>query len=297
MYIKAETTEVINQSLKLITNVNEPVIVESPVSGGSINSCYKLRAGKQCFFLKINDSRKYPEMFLKEAEGLKTIRSTNAINVPAVIAQGTAGIEQYLILNWVEEKTGSRQAWEKLGENLAKMHQVSSHSFGLGYGNYMGSLGQSNKRHKSWASFFINERLIPQVQMATKKHLLDSTLTDKFNLLYDMLPELFSEEAPSLIHGDLWSGNYIITEGGEPVLIDPAISFGHREFDIAMTTLFGGFNQSFYDSYNNAFPLQKGWEKRLPLWNLYPLLIHLNLFGSSYLSPIKSSLAKYIHVR
>lgn len=297
MHMRAETIEIINQSLKRITNVNEPAIIESSVSGGSINSCYKLRAGKQCFFLKINDSRKYPDMFLKEAEGLKTILGTNAINVPAVIAQGTAGTEQYLILNWVEERAGYRQAWEKLGENLAKMHQTSSHSFGLDHDNYMGSLVQSNKGHHSWASFFINERLIPQVQMATKRHLLDSPLTDKFNQLYGMLPELFPEEAPSLIHGDLWSGNYMITEGGEPVLIDPAVSFGHREFDIAMTTLFGGFDQSFYDRYNDAFPLQKGWEKRLPLWNLYPLLIHLNLFGSSYLSPIKSSLAKYIHAR
>jgi protein-ribulosamine 3-kinase len=158
----------------------------------------------------------------------------------------------------------------------------------------MGSLPQSNKKHESWADFFIAERLMPMVKMAIGKRLLDNADAAKFDKLYKNLPGIFDEEAPSLIHGDLWGGNYLVDIDENPYLIDPALTYGHREFDIAMTTLFGGFSNEFYGAYRESFPLAKGWEGRIDLWNLYPLLVHLNLFGMWYLGQVRGCLGRYV---
>jgi fructosamine-3-kinase len=157
----------------------------------------------------------------------------------------------------------------------------------------MGSLPQSNEESDSWSSFFIKRRLQPQVQPAQNAGLLDSKSVKAFELLYKNLQDLLPEQEPALLHGDLWSGNLITNSDGGPCLIDPAVYYGNREVDLAMTRLFGGFSQEFYDAYHEAFPLPPNDFDRVDLYNLYPLLVHLNLFGSSYLPGIKATLRRF----
>ncbi len=265
-----------------------------PVSGGSINDAFKLQTDKELFFLKINDKNAYPGMFEAEATGLKLIAKKGAIKVPDVIHPGNAGNESFLLLKWIESRRPTIRASSQLGMQLAQMHKQSNQYFGLDSDNYMGSLRQSNNKHLKWSSFFVEERLMPMVKTGIDKGLLNSKNVTEFEILYKNIPSLFDEEAPALIHGDLWGGNYLIGEDETPFLIDPAVSYGNREFDIAMTTLFGGFSTEFYQSYNETFPLQKDWQHRIDLWNLYPLLLHLNLFSLSYLPQVKDCLKQYI---
>ncbi|MCD8739858.1 fructosamine kinase family protein [Mucilaginibacter roseus] len=274
--------------------LNQHITTYQPVSGGDINNAFCLNTSKNIYFLKTNSKHKFPGMFDVETRGLELIRSTQTIAVPHVIMQGDAGDKSYLVLEWIDTKKADAVNTRELGEQLAAMHRVSAESFGLPYDNYIGSLNQSNKQHTTWAEFFVKERLTPLISMAKERDLLNTEDIKLVERLYNKLPELFDEEKPSLIHGDLWGGNYLISGRGKPYLIDPAASYGHREFDIAMTTLFGGFNKEFYGAYNNSFPLNKGWQQRLKLWNIYPLLIHLNLFGAMYRQQLLNNLSLYV---
>jgi fructosamine-3-kinase len=154
----------------------------------------------------------------------------------------------------------------------------------------MGSLAQSNSKESDWAQFFIKHRLEPQVKMAVDSGF---TFSSSFDHIYKILDKEVPKAPPALIHGDLWSGNFMVDANDSPVLIDPAAYFGHRETDIAMTTLFGGFSSSFYDFYNSAFPLESDWQERIGLHNLYPLLVHVNLFGSGYVNQVNQVLRKF----
>jgi protein-ribulosamine 3-kinase len=277
----------------LETNLSIKIISAMPVSGGSINAVYCLRTTKGKYLLKLNNRDKFPGMFKCEAEGLRAIAKTNTIAVPGIVLQDDVDDKCFLLLEWIETRRPTAKASALLGQQLARMHQATAGSFGFDSDNYMGSLKQSNKKNGSWSEFFIQDRLMPMVKTGIDKELLNRTDTANFEQLYKKLPELFSEEPSSLIHGDLWSGNYLISEDEKPYLIDPAVSYGHREFDIAMTTLFGGFSNEFYAAYNEAFPLEKGWQQRMDLWNLYPLLVHLNLFGMGYLGQVRDCLNEY----
>ncbi|MVN91330.1 fructosamine kinase family protein [Mucilaginibacter aquatilis] len=275
---------------------NNQIIIESinAVSGGDINLTYCIKSNVGKCMLKLNSKSAYPGMFKREAEGLQAIRSTQTIAVPQVILQFDFQDYSCLLMEWVEAINATPVASARLGCELAGMHTYTASQFGLDSDNYMGSLPQSNRKHDTWATFFTVERLEPMVKLAVDKELLTHTDVVAFEELYNRLPQLFDEEKPALMHGDLWGGNYLIRNDGKAYLIDPAVSYGHREFDIAMTTLFGGFSEKFYAEYNESFPLAKGWEQRVDLWNLYPLLLHLNLFGTSYLSQVKNGLQKYL---
>jgi protein-ribulosamine 3-kinase len=271
----------------IITDINA-------VSGGDINNVYQLHCGNNSYLLKVNDRYNYPDMFAREEEGLSAIRKTNTIAVPDVILQGEFEIEGYLILQWVNAGPANIPASSELGIQLAQMHKGSNTQFGFYTDNYMGSLIQSNNWYNTWSDFFIEQRLQPMVKMAADKKELTQTDIYRFDELYKKLPDLFIEEPASLLHGDLWGGNYLINTKGKPYLIDPAVSYGNREFDIAMTTLFGGFDSAFYEAYYQEFPLQLGWQKRLKLWNLYPLLVHVNLFGGMYARQVRENLSVFI---
>jgi protein-ribulosamine 3-kinase len=286
---------VIAQSLKnfIEGKLCQQIIHAVPVSGGSINAVYCLQILDKKYLLKVNSREQFPNMFKCEAEGLKTIALTGAIAVPDIILQNDIDDQSFLLLEWIDMRRATPKASILLGQQLARMHQSTADSFGFDSDNYMGSLQQSNKKHHKWSEFFVEERLMPMVKMAADRQRLYKTDLTNFEKLYKKLPELFQEEPPSLIHGDLWSGNYLISEDEKPYLIDPAVSYGHREFDIAMTTLFGGFSNEFYVAYNEAFPLEKDWQQRIDLWNLYPLLVHLNLFGMGYLGQVRDCLNKY----
>lgn len=265
-----------------------------PVGGGSINGAYCLETENCNYFIKINSRSKFPKMFETEAAGLKLLGQSSSVRVPRVILCGDADDESFLLMEWIVTRRPTAKASEELGINLAQMHKNSAANFGLNHDNYMGSLLQRNWRHDTWSAFFIEERLQPMVAMAINKRLLSHRDGAAFDQLYKNLPGLFDEETPSLIHGDLWNGNYLVDHDERPYLIDPAVSFGHREFDLAMTTLFSGFSDEFYKAYHESLPMAKGWEGRVDLWNLYPLLVHLNLFGIGYLGQVRDCLRRYL---
>lgn len=291
MFLSTDLLDAIGLVLKQSQNIDGPVFLDKQVAGG-INDCVRLKAGNRYFFAKINSAELFPNMFALEAEGLKLIRRSGTLAVPEVLGFGVAAGQQFLLLEWINAGSETSQAQEQLGIQLARLHRQSAQMFGLEYDNYIGSLPQANTLANSWTDFFITIRIQPLIEMAVSKNQAVSDLYDLFNSLFLRLPDLYPAEVPALIHGDLWSGNFMITNNN-PVLIDPAVYYGHREMDLAMTTLFGGFTNEFYAAYNAEFPLEKNWQDRLEIWNLYPLLVHLILFGSSYLPQIKSTLKKY----
>jgi fructosamine-3-kinase len=264
-----------------------------PVGGGSINQTYRIEAGAHRLFCKINTITKFPSLFACEQKGLTLLAQQQVIRVPRVLAIGEAGDHQVLLLEWIEQGLRMEAFWKKFGEQLAALHHQQGAYFGLDSDNYMGALPQYNKASDSWTGFFIHQRLQPQIDLALTNRLLEPAQAKRFEKLYAKLPDLFAEEPPCLLHGDLWSGNYLCDDGEQPVLIDPAVYYGHRSIDLAMTTLFGGFDQLFYDSYHYHYPLPANYRQQWEVCNLYPLLIHLNLFGKSYLADILHTIGHY----
>jgi fructosamine-3-kinase len=262
-------------------------------SGGCINQGGKLKTTLGDFFLKWNDIKKFPGMFEAESKGLKLLREKNTIRIPEVIGFGESEGHQFLLLEFIEEKFRQKKYWQHLGNKLASLHRRSSDLFGLDHDNYIGSLKQFNRQHASWLTFFVEQRLNVQLKLAIDSGIMDSEWSKQFESLYTKLTAILPEEKPSLLHGDLWSGNLITDENGEPCLIDPAVYFGNREADLAMTKLFDGFEDEFYISYHETFPLQPGYDKRLDIYNLYPLLVHVNLFGGSYKSAVAAILKAF----
>jgi len=263
------------------------------VGGGSINHTYRIIAGNDKFFLKLNNAAKYPALFEKEKNGLEFIGNKKIMLTATTVDIGIIDDQQFLLLNWIEEGLRTDLFWRNFGEQLAKLHYVTNEHFGFTEDNYMGALPQINNIKTSWIDFFIDCRLKPQIKMAIEKRLLQSSNIARFEKLFARLKSIFNNERPSLLHGDLWSGNFMCNEKAEPVLIDPAVYFGHRSMDLAMTTLFGGFDKRFYESYNYHFPFPANYNEQWEICNLYPLLIHLNLFGAGYLGKIETLLRRF----
>jgi protein-ribulosamine 3-kinase len=264
------------------------------VSGGCINHAGKLKTSAGDFFLKWNTSAQYPHMFIKEALGLNLLKKTNTLYIPEVVGCGEESNDQFLLLEFVNQQQQGITYWQDFGRQLAQLHLHRNERFGLSESNYIGSLVQHNTFKRSWSDFFIHERLLPQLDLGLGVAHISSTLRKKFDVLFLKLPALFPSELPSLVHGDLWSGNVITTSTGAPCLIDPAVYYGNREVDLAMTQLFGGFNNQYFDSYNEVNPLVPGYHKRFDLYNLYPLLVHVNLFGQAYVSQVNSIVTRYV---
>ena len=274
-------------------NIHFSTIQLHAVGGGSINETYRVSVdANKYFFLKLNTTGKYPDFFIKEKNGLDFICQQKILQVPQVVACKTVGNAQLLLLEWIDTGVKHKNFWQSFGEELAMLHRVTDEHFGFYEDNYMGALVQVNSKTKSWTEFFIHHRLRSQLQLAKEKQLLHQKHIDAFERLEEVIKNIFNEEKPSLLHGDLWSGNYICNADSRPVLIDPAVYFGHRSMDLAMTTLFGGFDKHFYDSYHYHFPFPSGYTEQWEVCNLYPLLIHLNLFGAVYLNSVENILKK-----
>jgi len=268
------------------------------VRGGDINRCalITLTNGGRLFLKENPDAP--PGMFAAEADGLEALRSAGACRVPDTIAVGNAAVDSpFLLLEYIEQGVKTPQFWERFGTELAQLHRWRSPDFihfGFPEDNFIGLTPQHNGSSEQWIPFFRNERLGYQVQLAESRGLLSGEMLHALNRIMGRLELLLIEpEAPSLLHGDLWSGNLLAAASGEPVLIDPAVSCGHREADLAMTQLFGGFDPRFYEAYAEAFPLESGYADRMPVYNLYHLLNHLNLFGRTYEESIRQVLRKY----
>lgn len=272
--------------------LNDKVTFEI-IGGGSINHTYRINTSTQSFFCKINSHAELPGMFEAEQNGLALLATTQVIRIPRVIANEQTDDTQILILEWVEQGLKSAAFWDTFGRQLAALHHVEHSQFGLDTNNYMGALSQSNKPTDSWINFFIHQRLQPQLHLALSSKLLEPAHAKQFEKLYQQLGVIFQAEPPTLLHGDLWSGNFLCDDKGKPVLIDPAVYYGHRSMDLAMTTLFGGFDARFYESYNYHFPLPTNYRQQWEVCNLYPLLIHLNLFGKSYLADVLNTIRQY----
>lgn len=277
-------------------NSSASAIEFTGVGGGSINKTFRVSAGNNWLFCKVNSATTYPALFEKEALGLQAIEVTHCILTPAVVGNYEWNDQQILLLNWIEGGLRTPAFWKNFGQQLAKMHlwkTSDNTAFGFDHDNYMGALPQQNEYMENWCDFFREKRLKPQIELATNAGLLPAKLLDAFENLYSKLPGMFPQEPASFLHGDLWSGNFMCNEHSEPVLIDPAVYFGHRSMDLGMTTLFGGFDKSFYDAYAYWYPLPENYQQQWEVCNLYPLLIHLNLFGQSYLSSIADCLRRF----
>ena len=263
-----------------------------PVFGGDINRAFRLTANGRNIFMKAN--RKENEAFFaSETAGLDAIRKTKTICVPETLGWGTdSRYGAFLLLEWCEGRQ-SRKFFENFGHQLAAMHRAETSKIVKKYGfpedNFIGAGEQENTPEESWVVFFRDHRLKPQFQRADSW--FESSDRKKIRHLLDHLEDYLPEPAfPSLLHGDLWSGNYLVGNDGEAWLIDPAVYVGHAETDLAMTELFGGFPQRFYGAYNEANPIDSGYRERRDLYNLYHLLNHLNLFGGGYLGSVREIL-------
>lgn len=281
--------------LVLSKQLQQEVIIgnTATVSGGSINNAYRINTNIGSFFMKTNKAVAFPNLFETEAKGLSLLASTHAIKIPKIIALGAISDTAFLMLEWIESRPPKNDFWTTFGTQLAHLHQNTHAYFGLEENNYIGSLKQSNQPHTSWADFLIEERWNVQVKKAVDSFKLNRGFIVQVEQLYKKLDTIFPKEPPALVHGDLWSGNFMVGNNGEPVLIDPAVYYGHREMDLAMTQLFGGFDRQLYHSYHEQYPLAKGWEQRVDLCNLYPLLVHVNLFGGSYVQQVKQIISYY----
>lgn len=266
-----------------------------PVGGGCINDtrCVTTSNGPQ-LFLKLNTSTP-PDMFQREAEGLEALAVEGGPRVPRPYLVG----EEFLLLEYLSPALPKKDYWETLGRRLAHVHSTTQPRFGFAHNNYLGSTPQPNRWDENGFNFFAEQRLVFQGKLAREHGRLSQARLNQIEKLAARLNELVPEQPASLLHGDLWSGNVIAgTEGADPegqaCLIDPAAHFGWAEADLAMTTLFGGFPESFYAAYAAARPLAPGYRSRFEIYNLYHLLNHLNLFGSSYLGSVEQILTKYV---
>jgi fructosamine-3-kinase len=270
----------IAEHISQATDTNFAIENRRSVSGGCINQGYALTGNGATYFVKINQASQV-EMFVAEALGLKQIQTTQTIRVPQPICWGMADRASYLVLEWLEFGRGTTQSWEEMGRKLAAMHQAGgSDHFGWERNNTIGSTPQINHWTDNWAHFFAQERIGYQLRLAGRR---GGNFLDEEQVVAVVLEALADREPqPSLVHGDLWSGNVAVTTAGEPVILDPATYYGDREVDLAMTELFGGFPAAFYRGYNQAFPLDEGYQQRKTIYNLYHVLNHFNLFGGGY---------------
>ena len=297
MNIESDLTLAIQEALQSAGD-NEAIREIAPVGGGDINEAARIETAESRYFVKWN-AHPPAKMFEYEAHGLTLIAASKTAQVPQVIAYGTVRGKEtaFLILEWIDrETTASEKAAEALGRQLGEMHRQPHPKYGLNENNYIGRLVQSNTPHQSWVEFYHTERLGTQRDLAARNGRLPAYRARLLDSLMDNLSCWINEDAcsPSLLHGDLWGGNWMSATDGNPILIDPAAYCGDREIDLAMTTLFGGFPQRFYEAYNEVFPLQDAYKKREPLYQLYYLLCHLNLFGESYGGSVDSVLRRYV---
>ena len=263
---------------------NQPFIITStrPVSGGCINSAYILQGGNTSYFIKLNHHQLL-SMFEAEYAGLEEIAKSKTVKVPQPIVYGVMADKSYLVMEMISLVAGNSQSDRRLGHQLAALHQIQQAYFGWHQDNTIGSTEQINDISDNWITFWRNNRLVFQLSLAEKNG-YRGKLMQSGEKLSESLDNFFDDYTPhpSLLHGDLWSGNAAVTNKGDPVIYDPACYYGDREADLAMTELFGGFGSDFYAAYNESYPLHSGYRVRKTLYNLYHILNHLNLFGSSY---------------
>jgi fructosamine-3-kinase len=282
---------------KIAALVGEPTVRVEAVSGGDINSAFAvtLASGRR-LFAKTHRSA-LPQVFVREAEGLAWLAEAKALRVPEVVAASDADEHgpACLLLELVATGSPGPRHDESLGRGLAAVHRSGAPAFGHVAPNYLATLPQDNTQTETWPAFYAQRRLGPLTDRAVARGVLPSSIAGRLQRLLERIDTFTGEpEPPARLHGDLWGGNALVADTGEPVLIDPAVYGGHREIDLAMMRLFGGFSRRVFDAYHEAFPLSAGHEERVALYQLYPLLAHVNLFGSSYVAQLERALGRYV---
>ena len=233
-------------------------------------------------------------MYQAEAKGLQRLAATQTIAVPEVVLVDEHEGDAYLVMYYVKSKRPAPYDFEQLGRQLAKLHQTATNAaFGNDHDNYIGSLPQSNSSKADWPTFYVKERLLPQYKLAGHKGLLSAQQLPSEESLVPVCTSLFGKVKPALLHGDLWGGNFLIATDGSPYLIDPAVYYGHSEVDLAMSKLFGGFGGQFYSAYHEIIPPHDNQSALTEIYQLYYLLVHLNLFGRSYLGSVLQITERY----
>ncbi|MFW6049609.1 MAG: fructosamine kinase family protein [Myxococcota bacterium] len=289
--MNADTREAVGRAL------GSDVTRVDPLAGGDINDAFRVRLGDgRQVFVKTND-RAPRAMFPAEAAGLAWLAEAGALRVPEVLAVSAedGADPAFLALEYLSP--GRRQPGfdEALGHGLAALHRFGAPGFGLDRPNFIGRLPQDNTPETDWPTFYRERRLLPQLRMAQRRGLVTDRMQSGFDRLFARLEHLVGPpEPPARLHGDLWGGNLHAGDRGEPALVDPAVYGGHREMDLAMMRLFGGFGPRVFDAYAEAHPLAPGHEDRVPLYQLYPLMVHVNLFGGGYVGSVEQALARLV---
>ncbi|MGM0505560.1 MAG: fructosamine kinase family protein [Bacteroidota bacterium] len=267
----------------------------TPVHGGDIHQALRLDTPEGPLFLKWSQSP-LPSIFEREASGLQYLReAVHPARIPTVHAWANPDENRpgYLLLDFLETIPFHEKGMESLGETIAQLHGNTRKRFGLAEDNFIGTLAQSNRDSDDWIRFFREERIEPQIKLALNSGRLRNADRDAWNRIAAKLENLLPPSQPSLLHGDLWSGNVLCCRDGTPALIDPAVYYGNPEIEIAFTKLFGGFSDTFYRSYFSVRPEEPGFQERIPIYQLYPLLVHTNLFGGHYVQRVQQILSRY----
>jgi fructosamine-3-kinase len=268
----------------------------SRVGGGCIANACRVDTDDAPLFLKYGDAE-VARTFPGEAAGLKALAEAESpLDIPAVIDRAAPDGDRpgFLVMEWIETGRKRDDFWADFGRGLAALHRHAEAQYGFEQDNFIGRLPQQNEWRDTWPAFYRTQRLEPQVRMARDRNRWRTDWNDALEALYRRLPDLLPETPEaSVLHGDLWKGNYMVTAAGDPAIIDPATYYGHREADLAMTELFGGYQDRFYDAYREAWPLEPGYDTRKEVYNLYHLINHLNLFGAGYASSVEGILRTF----
>lgn len=262
------------------------------LTGGCISQVFQLQTNQGDFVIKINPTDEF-DVLKSEAKGLATLSATKTLMIPAVYEVGKLADFSFLLMEYLPRGTEKSDTFKDFGKSLALLHQHRANEFGFEQDNYIGALVQSNKAYKQWSEFYWEERILPQYQMALKSNLIQEQNIPEREKFISVIENQISEVAPSLVHGDLWNGNYLIHASGKVALIDPAVSYSHPMMDIGMARLFGGFDATFFQAYYAHCDYTPNHEVEVELAQYYYLLVHLNLFGRSYLPQVQYIKSKY----
>ena len=265
-----------------------------PIQGGDCSAAFLLRGQQQDYFLKTNSDICAKQLFEAEKKGLELIKASQCIATPKVIACQTVEQSAFILLEYIANRPANSSDFSLLAEQLAKLHLQKQDRFGAKEPNWIGQLPQSNQPHSDWPQFYALERILPQLILSVNRGYLNYTEIPKEAQLVSTLENFIGQQTASLVHGDLWMGNYLIGKNdNKAYLIDPSAYCGHHLVDIAMTRLFGGFSNSFYETYAHYFPKEANYNACMDLYQLYYLLVHLNMFGQSYYGRVSKILGQY----
>ena len=279
---------------ELTSVVGGPPVDIRGASGGCINRAAFFAVGSARFFVKWNQDAP-AGMFEAEAAGLTVLRDAAAVDVAEPLhVGGGERVPPYLLMRDFGSGAPRQGHDARFGEGLAALHRTAGGAFGLDHDNFIGTLPQRNDQGRDWPSFFGERRIGDQQAIAARSGALPASALRRLDRLRQRLPSLLpSDPVPARLHGDLWSGNYAVSARGEAIIFDPAVYFGDREVELAFTELFGGFSRRFYDAYDATWPIVPGYEERRDLYNLYPLLVHANLFGGHYARQVDAVASRY----